>query len=186
MLFLLKRTVPGSLLGLLVLATLGLLARLYAPAPVAFCFSVPMALIGFAVCAIVLCSDGLIHAGLWLLFGERYLHRYEQLAGTFRGQSLAAMLCGALMAGVGEELVFRGLSANPAVLLGSAVVFGLLHHIRRDLWPFTIWSIWEGALFAFAVFVTGALLPTMIAHFLHDLIGFVIFRRLNRSVTSPA
>jgi membrane protease YdiL (CAAX protease family) len=186
MLFLLKRTVSGSLLGLLVLATLGLIARQLVPAAVPVEFSFSLALTGIVIGGIVIGSDGLIHGSLWLLFGQAYLGRYEQLAGTFRRQTLAAMVCGALMAGVGEELVFRGLSSNPAVLLPAAVVFGLLHHIRRDLWPITIWSIWEGVLFTLAVLYTGSLLPNMIAHFLHDLIGFLIFRHFNRTMASSA
>jgi len=185
MLFLLKRTVSGSLLGLLVLAILGLIARQFVPAAVPVEFSFSQALTGIVIAGIVICSDGLIHGSLWLLFGQTYLGRYEQLASTFRQQTLAAMVCGALMAGGGEELVFRGLSPSPAVLLPGAVAFGLLHHIRRDLWPITIWSIWEGVLFALAVLYTGSLLPNMIAHFLHDLIGFLIFRHLNRTVAPP-
>ena len=90
------------------------------------------------------------------------------------------MVAGAAMAGVGEELVFRGLSRAPAVLLLSAVAFGLLHHIRRRLWPFTLWSIWEGMIFAAALWWTGELAVTMTAHFLHDLLGFLIFRVENR------
>ena len=85
------------------------------------------------------------------------------------------------MAGLGEEMVFRGLSRSAAVLLALAVAFGLLHHVRRRLWPFTLWSIWEGIVFAAALWGTGELAVTMIAHFLHDVLGFVIFRVENRS-----
>jgi membrane protease YdiL (CAAX protease family) len=184
MLFLLKRTVPGSLLGLAVLALVGLAVRHFQSAPVPLELSWPLVGIGLAVCGVVLCSDGLLHGALWLLFGRRYLGRYEELAGVFRRQSYAAMVCGALMAGVGEELVFRGCGGTAAYLLPAAVVFGLLHHIRRDLWPFTLWSVWEGTLFALALLYTGQLLPTMVAHFLHDVAGFLIFHHLNKK-TQP-
>jgi membrane protease YdiL (CAAX protease family) len=129
---------------------------------------------------VVLCSDALLHGGLFLAFGEPYLRRYRELAGTFRGQSVAAMLTGAAMAGLGEELVFRGLSRQLPLLLLSALAFGLLHHVRRRLWPFTLWSVWEGVLFAVVLWWTGELVVTMTAHFLHDALGFVIFRRVNR------
>ncbi len=185
MLFLLKRTVPGSLLGLLVLATLGLLGRQVVPAPVPLTFSSRLVLEGIVLWAIVIGSDGLIHGALWLLFGQAYLRRYHELAATFRRQTWAAMIGGGLMAGIGEELVFRGLSGNPAVLLGGAGLFGLLHHIRRDLWPFTLWAIWEGVLFALGVLAMGSLLPNMIAHCLHDIAGFAIFRHLNRGPPCP-
>jgi len=98
----------------------------------------------------------------------------------FRGQRLPAIVLGAGMAGVGEELVFRGLSLEPAYLIGGAVVFGLLHHVRASLWPFTVWAIYQGLLFAAAVSLTQALTVTMTAHFLHDSAGFLLFRCLNR------
>ena len=139
-------------------------------------------LIGLAVCGVVLVSDALNHGGLGLAFGQPYLRRYRELAGEFRGQSIAAMAAGAAMAGVGEELVFRGWCTDLLILLPLAVACGLLHHVRLRLWPFTRWSIWEGVLFAFALWWWKALIVTMTAHFLHDLLGFLIFRRVNRRV----
>jgi membrane protease YdiL (CAAX protease family) len=129
----------------------------------------------------VLVSDVVIHGLLCVLWGAGYRQRHRQLARIFRSQNRFAIVFGALMAGVGEELVFRGGSLSPVYLFGGAVVFGLLHHIRRELWPFTVWAIWQGVLFAAAVYVTEMLTVTMVAHFLHDLIGFLIFRHLNRS-----
>jgi membrane protease YdiL (CAAX protease family) len=58
-------------------------------------------------------------------------------------------------------------------------VFGLLHHIRASLWPFTLWAIWQGLLLAAGLWCTGELAVTMEAHFLHDLIGFLLFLYLN-------
>jgi membrane protease YdiL (CAAX protease family) len=187
MLFLLKRTVLGSLLGLTVLLILGLALRQVVPAPTPLEFSLSLLLTGVLICGVVLCSDGLTHGTLRLLLGRRYLERFEKLAAVFREQSVASMVTGALMAGLGEEMVFRGMSVSPLPVLGLAVLFGLLHHIRWELGWFTVWSIWEGALFALALLWVGSLLPTMVAHFLHDLIGFGIFRRTNRvRSASPA
>jgi len=182
MLFLLKRSLAVSLPALAVLVLLGLGLRQVVPSPTPFEFTPALRLVltGAAICGVVLCSDALIHGVLWLLFGDWYLQRYEKLAGVFRQQSRSGLVAGALMAGLGEELVFRGLTLSPLPLLGLAVLFGLLHHIRWELWPFTLWSIWEGLLLAFALLWVGTLLPTMVAHFLHDLIGFLIFRRMNR------
>jgi membrane protease YdiL (CAAX protease family) len=137
-------------------------------------------LLGLAVVAGVLCSDSLIHGLCWLIFGELYLRHYRKLAGVFRGQTTAALLAGAGMAGLGEELVFRGLGTGPVYLVGAAVAFGLLHHIRWALWPFTLWSVLEGLLFALALYLTQNLVVTMTAHFLHDSAGFLIFRYFNR------
>jgi membrane protease YdiL (CAAX protease family) len=181
MLFLLKRTPLGALSGLAALALLGLGLRRLVPDPPPFDPSLRTLSLGLVVFGLVLCSDGLIHGTLLLLAGERYRRRQRELAAVFRGQGYLAILAGAAMAGVGEELVFRGLGTGPVYLGVMAVVFGLLHHVRRELWPFTVWAAWEGALFAAALGYTGVLGVTMVAHFLHDVTGFLIFRYLRRS-----
>jgi membrane protease YdiL (CAAX protease family) len=180
MLFLLKRTWPPSLAALAVLTLLGLALRTLLSDPTPSGFSFQSALLGIAVVAIVLASDATLHGMLIVCFGESYRRRHRELAAVFREQTLTAIFAGALMAGIGEELVFRGLGTNLVYLIGSAIAFGLLHHIRRDLWPFTLWAIWQGFLFAAAISVTEALCVTMVAHFLHDFAGFLIFRYLNR------
>jgi len=54
------------------------------------------------------------------------------------------MVAGALMAGVGEELVFRGLSAAPGWLAVSALLFGAAHYVRRSLRLLSAWAVFEG------------------------------------------
>ena len=181
MFFLLKRTVAGGLAGLMVLSALALALRyLLGDRVPPLSLTTNNVLTGCAVCAVVLASDGLIHGSLWLTWGEPYRRGYRELAGVFRGQSFAAVVTGALLAGVGEELIFRGLSTSPFVLFPAALVFGLLHHVRRSLWGFTLWSVWEGTLLAAAMVWSGELVVTMVAHFLHDFLGFFAFRWENR------
>ncbi len=180
MLFLLKRTWAGALAGLVILALLGFGARIAFDLGPPLLFTWHNAFLGVLAVGVVLGSDGLIHGLGLLVVGEPYRRRHRALAEVFRGQSAAAILAGATMAGVGEEAVFRGLGADLRYLIPSAVVFGLLHHIRRDLWPFTVWAMWEGLLFVAALrLCADQLAVTMTAHFLHDLIGFLVFRWLN-------
>jgi membrane protease YdiL (CAAX protease family) len=180
MLFLLKRNVFTALAALLVLAALGLTLRHFLGGlATPLQFSLRLVLLGAGVCAGVLASDALIHGTLHLIFGDAYRNRHVELAAVFRGQTIAAILSGSMMAGVGEEMVFRGLGTTLDYLLPMALLFGALHHIRRSLWYATVWAVWEGVLFAIALYVTGELAVTMTAHFLHDLVGFLIFRRLN-------
>jgi uncharacterized protein len=185
MLFLAKRTWPAALLGLLLLTPLGLALRHFVGGP-EITFTPSVVLLGVGVVGLVLVSDGIIHISLFLIIGHWYRRRHRELAALFRGQSLLAILLGALMAGVGEELVFRGLTLDPILLTLSAVVFGLLHHVRRPLWPFTIWAIWQGLLFTAALLWTQDLAVTMVAHFLHDLTGFLVFRVINKTERQPA
>lgn len=176
MLFLLKRTWGKALLALLVLGVLGLGLRwLLGTGPPLLEAPVQL-LYGGAAFGVMLLSDGALHLLLSGGWGRPYRLRYDELAEVFRGQSVPAMVVGAAMAGVGEELLFRGLGTGIPYLCFSAVVFGLLHHVRRSLWPFTCWSIWQGLLLGLALHLTGALAVPMVAHFLHDLTGFTIFR----------
>lgn len=179
MLFLLKRTVAGGVLGAGLLALVGLMLRHWLGGPPLMESPIQLAM-GVGVVLVVLACDVTLHGLFCWLFGDSYKHRHRELAQVFRDQSMPAMLTGAAMAGLGEELLFRGLSSDPVFLAISAVVFGLLHHIRRSLWPFTIWAMFQGVLFGVALHLTGVLCVPMVAHFLHDLTGFAIFRYLNR------
>src|SRR5262249_35604196 len=141
--------------------------------------------LGLAAFSVVVVSDVLLHGTFSLVFGTPYRKRHRELVEVFRGQTLAAILAGAALAGLGEEPVFRGLTRDPAYLLAGVVLFGLLHHVRRSLWPFTVWAAWQGALLAAALYVTGNLGVVMVAHFLHDLAGFLVFRYLNGRTKPP-
>jgi membrane protease YdiL (CAAX protease family) len=186
MLFLLKRRWQTALAGLAVLAALGLgLRGLLRDVP-PLGFSAEAVLLGAGVFAAVLASDVALHGLFCLGFGAAYRRRHRELAEVFRGQSLAAILAGSLMAGVGEELVFRGLGSGPVYLTVAAVLFGGLHHIRASLWPFTPWAVYQGLLFAATLYLTGLLAVTMVAHFLHDLAGFMLFRYLHGRAPQPA
>jgi membrane protease YdiL (CAAX protease family) len=185
MLFLLKRCWTGGLLGLAVLAVLGVGPRLFLGDGPDVTVTPAAALLGVAAFAVVLASDVTLHGLFRLVFGAAYRRRHRELCEVFRGQGIAAILAGAAMAGLGEEVVFRGLTTGSIYLVAAAVVFGLLHHIRRSLWPFTAWAMWQGLLLAAAVFLTRNLFVSMEAHFLHDLTGFLIFRYLNRHPDVP-
>src|SRR4051794_28850494 len=109
MLFLLKRTWPGGLAGLAVLALLGVGARHLLTTGPPTDPSWENVLLGVGTVGAVLASDASLHGLFCLVFGEAYRRRHRELAEVFRGQGLAAILAGAAMAGLGEELVFRGL-----------------------------------------------------------------------------
>ena len=133
MLFLLKRRWQSSLGALALCTALGLALRALLGTGPAWDWSWQNVQRGGAAFAAVLASDVVLHGTFVLLFGERYRRRYQELAEVFRGQTPAAMLAGALLAGLGEELLFRGLGTGPLYLGVAALLFGWLHHIRRSL-----------------------------------------------------
>jgi membrane protease YdiL (CAAX protease family) len=165
---------------MVVLAALGLSLRMGFDIGPDLGISLHNALVGLGVFATVLISDLTLHTIFSLALGSPYRKRYRELAGVFRGQQMGAIVAGAALAGVGEELVFRGLGSDGTYLVLAAVLFGCLHHIRCSLWPFTLWAIYQGLFFAGAVYVTRMLFVTMVAHFLHDMTGFFVFRHVNR------
>src|SRR5438552_7243135 len=103
MLFLLKRRWQTALAGLAVLVALGLGLRRLLPEAPPLDFSAEAVLLGVGVFAAVLCSDVILHGLFCLVFGSPYRRRHREFAAVFRRQSTAAILAGALMAGVGEE-----------------------------------------------------------------------------------
>ncbi len=138
------------------------------------------------VVAAIGASDALLHGLLLLAFRERYLARYRALVEHFRPQRPREIAAGALLAGLGEEPIFRGVllqglmtvaGAPPAIAIGgSALAFGALHAAReRKLWPFAVWAVWEGALLGIAYVASGSLAVTMAAHAAHDAAGFAWF-----------
>jgi membrane protease YdiL (CAAX protease family) len=177
MLFLLKRRWPTSLAALVLLTALGWGLRQLWATGAPFAISWATTGLGFGVFAGILASDVIAYGLLSGIFGPSFRGRFHEFVELFKSQTILAMLTSAFLAGLGEELIFRGLTPDPLLLTAMAVLFGLLHHIRLNLWPITLWSIYEGFLLAVAVYLTNSLWVTMVAHFLHDLAGFLAFRR---------
>ncbi len=134
----------------------------------------------------ILISDGLIHGALSLRLGDRYRARYQALADAFRPQGPAEIIASGLLAGGGEELLFRGVLLNgllaradlsPAAAVGlSALLFGAMHWQRDSrLALFAVWAAGQGVILGCLYVATGSLLVPMLVHGTHDLLGFSLF-----------
>lgn len=98
---------------------------------------------------------------------------------------LASLFLG-FAAGVGEELLFRGLlqdglvallGTTPGILMG-AVIFGLLHAVT----PFyALYAALLGGFLGFLYHLSGSLIAPIIAHSLYDAFGLMLLRRRLRS-----
>ena len=183
MLFRLKLRWWTALAALVVLCGCALLSRRGLPHPTPFGEARHL-VNGVMAAGVMLCIDGAIHGVAVLAAGRAYLDRFQQLHATFAAQSWDAIACGSLLAGLGEEIVFRGLDARPAWLFVSAVAFGVCHRCREHAWYFTLWAVWEGIALGALVVATGVLIPAMVAHTVHDLLGFAYFRRLNHALNA--
>jgi membrane protease YdiL (CAAX protease family) len=145
---------------------------------------------------LIVTSDALVHLLLILLLRQRYLARFQTFANYFRSQGPPEIVASGLLAGGGEELVFRGvllqsllsttaMGTVPAVAV-TAILFGAMHTLRDPrLAPFALWAVWQGILLGTAYVATGSLLLTMIVHAAHDGLGFTLLA-LRRRMPYPA
>lgn len=119
-------------------------------------------------------------AGLTLFgtYGPAWFRELESLVRPavemlFRGRGRGVVILAALLAGFGEELLFRGVlqawltepvGAWPA-LVAAAVVFGLMHAVSRAYFVVaTVMGLYLGALYLFS----GSLLLVCLVHALYD------------------
>ena len=108
-------------------------------------------------------------------------------AARARGRGLAAVVVAALLAGFGEELLFRGVlqawlvgwtGAATGVTL-AAIVFGLLHAVSRAYFVVaTLMGLYLGAIYQ----LTGNLMIVSLVHALYDWIAIeYVLHRLRRA-----
>lgn len=137
---------------------------------------------GVAGAVALVMADALAHVVLATGWPTRYLATYTAFIEYFDGQSRWAVVAAGVLAG-SEELLFRGvllqgLSDHAAVPAGVAVgvagiAFGLAHYVPApSIARFTIWAVWEGVLLGALFVLSGSLLVAIVAHALHDVIGF--------------
>jgi membrane protease YdiL (CAAX protease family) len=78
-----------------------------------------------------------------------------------------------VLPGWSEEWLFRGVLVSVAVasplgwtggILLSSLIFGVLHLLERQGWPYAIWAIGVGILLGLGVWLSGNLLVTIVAH----------------------
>jgi uncharacterized protein len=131
---------------------------------------VPGILAGVAAAAALAALQYLLlrHApDVGMVRGLRRLYRdtLRPLFGTLPPGAIAII---SVMAGLGEEVLFRGPMLAHWGWLASSVVFGLCHVGGRETLPLGLWAAATGALLAWLAIATGGLLAPMVAHGLYD------------------
>lgn len=77
------------------------------------------------------------------------------------------------LAGVSEEVFFRGMLQQEMGLLVASVAFGLLHTVSV---PYMIWATIVGLYLGYLVNVTHNLWPAIVAHLAIDVVGLCYLR----------
>jgi hypothetical protein len=80
-------------------------------------------------------------------------------------------------AGVGEEVLFRGVLQPLVGWPAASVLFGLAHMGGRAMAPFAVWAaVMGGALGALAI-ATGGIVAPIVAHGVYDVLALAYVRR---------
>lgn len=133
-----------------------------------------------------LVSDGALHEIFKRTLGQTYLERFHRHGRVVLGRMRwSEYITGGLMAAVAEEPLFRGtlLLAIDHGILGvviTALLFAACHWLRREFLLFCFWAMLEGIWFGLLMVATGSLLIPMIAHGLHDIVGYRVFQAMIR------
>ena len=96
--------------------------------------------------------------------------RWGERMGRFLGQLLGRLdwrrcLVLALLSGIVEETLFRGMLQPRIGLVAASLLFGLVHFApRRELLPWTLMSIAAGFLLGWLFDATGNLVAPVVAH----------------------
>lgn len=117
-------------------------------------------------------AAGLLAAGLTVLVSWEFTRRTRagealarSLASALGELSLRQCVILALLSGIGEEIFFRGALQPRVGLWAASLLFGLAHFVpRRELLPWTAFSIGAGLLLGALFEATGNLVAPIAAH----------------------
>jgi membrane protease YdiL (CAAX protease family) len=123
-------------------------------------------------------------------FAVRMRRDMDRLLGLFRGATLPDFLFISILAGAGEEALFRGVIQGglmaylglPMAIVVSSVLFGLAHYISKT---YVVFAAGLGALFGLLYAWSGNIAVPMIAHAVYDFIALCFIYRKPERTTSP-
>lgn len=120
----------------------------------------------------------LVVSMLLAMVPEHWMEGYEQASAALGGSDVLTLLATVIFAPLAEEIIFRGLVQSRlervmpgwAACLLSALLFGLCH--GQLLW--IAYAFLMGFLFGRMRQAGGSLLPSLAAHFIFNLIGYLM------------
>lgn len=97
----------------------------------------------------------------------------------FAPLSIAELAAISALAGLGEEIFFRG-AMQPVFGWPAATVAFALCHVTRRSWILGAWALAAGGFLAALAIVTEGLLAPIVAHAVYDFVALIWIRRLSR------
>jgi membrane protease YdiL (CAAX protease family) len=143
---------------------------------------------GMAIAAGIGVAMGLSAAQWWLQYYAPRIApvaRLRELTRTllrpmFAPLSIVELAAISALAGLGEEIFFRG-AMQPALGWPAATLaFGLCHISRRS-WVLGVWALAAGGGLAALAIVTDGLLAPIVAHAVYDFTALIWLRRQARA-----
>jgi uncharacterized protein len=112
-------------------------------------------------------------------FAQSLLNDLHRVSWIFKGYSWVHISCVAVLAGVGEELLFRGflqtwLSNHFAIawaILAASIIFGLLHYLSH---AYFICTILMSIALGVGYYLTDSLLMVVVWHGVYDFIALTM------------
>ena len=101
----------------------------------------------------------------------------DLLKPAFAGIGVREVVVISLAAGIGEELLFRGVLQPEIGLIPASLIFGALHTGGRGTLAFGCWVALMGAALGWLAAATGGLVAPIVAHALYDAAALVYIRR---------
>ncbi len=138
-------------------------------------------------------------AGVALAFALVVSSRYAMARASWAGELAEALspiasrlsdrgiVAVALLSSLGEELLFRALLVPLLGVLGSSVLFGLIHQVRGPArWVWVAWATGAGLGFAALLQAFGSILGPLVAHALVNAANLSFLRRLSSGAARSA
>jgi len=130
----------------------------------------------------------LVFSAILLSYGARYfswcrrikhLMEYE-VAPLFRHVSAWDAFLLALISGVSEEVLFRGILQAQIGIVGASILFGLAHVWRKDAVIYGIYAAFIGAIFGGVYALTQNLWAPIMAHMLNNFVAIVYCGKISQ------
>lgn len=140
-------------------------------------------LLGLGLAVVITVASSLVYR-LWPAYRQS-ADFYLQL--VLKPLALPDLIWLGLLPGMSEELLFRGVmlpavGLNPAGLVASSLLFGILHLSGPQQWPYVVWATAVGLLLGFSALATGNLLIPIVAHIVTNLLSSFLWKLGNRQV----
>lgn len=121
---------------------------------------------------------------VWPVTSVRHVYRVLIVPLFARIGARAAVIVG-LAAGVGEELLFRGVLQPLVGLPLASLLFGAAHVAGREMVGFGVWAACMGAVLGALMAGTGGLLAPVVAHGVYDALALTYIRRAEAPRAAP-